>query len=45
VASGVASEEDVDLETLAARLHADTEPIGRITFEPTVVGAFATKPD
>jgi SAM-dependent methyltransferase len=44
VAAGVATEEDVDIETLAERLHADTEPVGRIAFWPTVIGAYATKP-
>ncbi|HME84604.1 MAG TPA: methyltransferase domain-containing protein [Roseiarcus sp.] len=45
VASGVATEEEVDIDTLADRLRADTGPIGRIAFWPTVVGAFATKPE
>jgi SAM-dependent methyltransferase len=44
VAAGVATEEDVDIDTLAERLHADTEPVGRIAFWPTVIGAYATKP-
>jgi hypothetical protein len=44
VAAGVATEEEVDIDTLAERLRADTGPAGRIAFWPTVVGAFATKP-
>ena len=44
VAAGVATEEDVDIDTLAERLHVDTGPVGRIAFWPTIVGAFATKP-
>jgi len=35
VASGVATEEEVDIDTLADRLRADTGPIGRIAFWPT----------
>jgi len=37
-------EEEVDIDTLAERLHADTGPVGRIAFWPTVIGAYATKP-
>jgi SAM-dependent methyltransferase len=44
VASGVATEEEVDIDSLADRLRADTGPVGRVVFWPTVVGAFATKP-
>jgi hypothetical protein len=44
LATGVATEEEVDLDTLAERLRADTGPVGRVMFWPTVVGAFATKP-
>ena len=44
VAAGVATEEEVDIDTLADRLRADTGAAGRVTFWPTVVGAFATKP-
>lgn len=44
VATGVATEEEVDIDTLAERLRADTGAVGRIVFWPTVVGAFATKP-
>lgn len=44
VAAGVATEEEVDIDTLAERLHADTGPVGRISFWPTIVGAYATKP-
>ena len=44
VAAGVATEEEVDIDTLAERLHADTGPVGRISFWPTVIGAYATKP-
>ena len=45
VAAGVASEEEVDIDTLAERLRADTGLVGRIAFWPTVVGAFARKPE
>jgi len=41
----VATEKDVDIDTLAERLHADTGSVGRIAFWPTVIGAFATKPE
>lgn len=44
IATGVATEEEVDIDTLAERLRADTGAVGRVTFWPTVVGAFATKP-
>ena len=44
LASGVASEEEVDIENLAERLRTDTGSVGRIGCWPTVVGAFATKP-
>jgi ubiquinone/menaquinone biosynthesis C-methylase UbiE len=44
VATGVATEEEVDIDTLAERLRADTGAVGRVLFWPTVVGAFATKP-
>ena len=44
LATGVATAEEIDLDTLAERLRADTGPVGRVTFWPTVVGAFATKP-
>ena len=44
LATGVATAEEVDLDTLPDRLRADTGPVGRVTFWPTVVGAFATKP-
>ncbi len=44
LATGVATEEEIDIDTLAERLRADTGPVGRVTFWPTVVGAFATKP-
>ncbi len=44
LATGVATEEELDIDTLPDRLRADTGPVGRVTFWPTVVGAFATKP-
>jgi SAM-dependent methyltransferase len=44
VAAGVATEEEVDIDTLAERLRADTGPVGRISFWPTIIGAYATKP-
>jgi SAM-dependent methyltransferase len=44
VAAGVATEEEVDIDTLAERLHTDTGPVGRISLWPTIIGAYATKP-
>ncbi|HEV3321895.1 MAG TPA: methyltransferase domain-containing protein [Solirubrobacteraceae bacterium] len=44
LATGVATEEEVDIDTLADRLRADTGTVGRVTFWPTVVAAYATKP-
>lgn len=44
VAAGVATEEEVDIDTLAERLRAGSGSVGRVAFWPTVVGAFATKP-
>ncbi len=35
---------EVAIDTLADRLRADTGVVGRVTFWPTVVGAFARKP-
>ncbi len=42
--AGVATEEEVDIDTLAERLRAGTGPVGRVGCWPTVIGAFATKP-
>ena len=44
LAAGVATEEEVDIDTLAERLRADTGPVGRIGCWPTVVGAYARQP-
>ena len=44
IATGTATEEEVDIDTLAERLRADTGRVGRVSLWPTVVGAFATKP-
>jgi SAM-dependent methyltransferase len=44
VATGVTTEEEVDIDTLADRLRAETGSVGRVVLWPTVVGAFATKP-
>jgi SAM-dependent methyltransferase len=44
LAAGVATEEEVDIDTLAERLRADTGPAGRISIWPTVIGAYARKP-
>ncbi len=44
IATGVARKEEIDIDTLADRLRADTGAVGRLVFWPTVVGAFATKP-
>jgi hypothetical protein len=40
----VATEEEVDIDTLAERLRADTGPVGRISLWPTIIGAHAIKP-
>jgi|GEM_PF-5103671 len=45
VAAGAATEAEVDMPTLADRLRAGSGSVGRITFWPTMVGAFATKPE
>jgi ubiquinone/menaquinone biosynthesis C-methylase UbiE len=42
--AGIATEQEVDIDTLAERLHADTGPGGRVRGWPTAIGAFATKP-
>jgi hypothetical protein len=42
VAGGVATEKEVDIDTLAERLRADTGPVGRISLWPTIIGAYAT---
>jgi len=44
IATGAATEEEIDIDTLADRLRADTGPVGRVVFWPTLVGGFATKP-
>ena len=44
IAAGVATEAEVDMDTLADRLRADSGPVGRIGCWPTVVGAYARKP-
>ncbi len=44
IATGVATEEEVAIDTLAERLRADTGAAGRVVYWPTVVGAYATKP-
>ena len=44
LAAGIATEEDVDIDTLAERLRADCGPVGRVGCWPMVVGAFASKP-
>ena len=44
IASGTATEEAVDIDTLSERLRADTGSVGRVSLWPAVVGAFATKP-
>jgi SAM-dependent methyltransferase len=44
IANGLASEHEVDVDGLAERLRADSDPIGRIACWPTVIGAYATKP-
>lgn len=44
LAAGIATEEDVNIDTLAERLRADCGPVGRVGCWPMVVGAFASKP-
>ncbi|MGP0103025.1 MAG: class I SAM-dependent methyltransferase [Solirubrobacteraceae bacterium] len=44
LAAEIASEQDIDLDTLAERLRAGTGSVGRISCWPTAIGAFATKP-
>lgn len=44
VAAGIATEEEVDIDTLAERLRVDTGPAGRVGMWPTAVSAHATKP-
>jgi len=44
LAAGVATKEEVDIDTLAERLRADSGPVGRIGCWPMVVGAFARQP-
>ena len=41
VETGAATEADVDIETLAERLRADTGEVGPVAIWPTVIGAFA----
>jgi 2-polyprenyl-3-methyl-5-hydroxy-6-metoxy-1,4-benzoquinol methylase len=45
LATGIATEEEVDIDTLAERLRADSGPVGRVGCWPTVIGAFATRPE
>ncbi len=42
--AGIATEDQVDLATLAKRMRAGTSSVGRISCWPTAIGAFATKP-
>lgn len=42
--TGIATEEQVGIDTLAERLRDDTAPAGRVSCWPTAIGAFATKP-
>lgn len=42
--AGIATEQEVDIDTLADRLRGDTNSVGRIRGWPTAIGAFATKP-
>jgi SAM-dependent methyltransferase len=44
LAAGIATEEEVDIDTLAERLRADSGPAGRVGCWPMVVGAVASKP-
>jgi hypothetical protein len=45
LAAGIATEAEVDIDTLAERLRADSGPVGRIGCWPTVIGAFAKRPE
>lgn len=45
LAAGIATEEEVDIDTLAERLRVDSGPIGRVGCWPMVIGAFARKPE
>jgi SAM-dependent methyltransferase len=42
--AGIATEEEVDIDTLAERLRAGTSLAGRVRGWPPAIGAFATKP-
>ncbi len=42
--AGIATEEEVDIDTLAERLRAGTSSAGRIRGWPPAIGVFATKP-
>jgi ubiquinone/menaquinone biosynthesis C-methylase UbiE len=42
--AGIATEEEVDIDTLAERLRAGAEPAGRVSCWPSAISAFATKP-
>jgi SAM-dependent methyltransferase len=44
IATGTATEEEVEIDSLAERLRVDSGPVGRVSLWPTVIGAFATKP-
>lgn len=44
LATGVITEPQAQIDSLAERLRAGTGPAGRIVLWPTVIGAFATKP-
>lgn len=44
LSAGIATEEQVDIDTLAERLRAGTSSAGRIGSWPTAIGAHATKP-
>ena len=42
--NGIATEEQVDIDTLAERMRHSTAPAWRVSCWPTAIGAFATKP-
>lgn len=43
--SGIAKPEEIQIDTLAARLHADASVHERVAFLPRIVGAWARRPD
>lgn len=42
--AGIATKQEIDLDTLAERMRDGAGPVGRVSCWPTAIGAFATKP-